>query len=224
MNKTAIYTILLGGYGLLYTPEKYSTDVDYLCFTDDMSLESEVWSIIQHPTIQARNKRIESRLLKICPHKSAILRQYSHSMYTDANTILKEVPDIIGILGDSKISIKTHDGRNNIFDEAFACRRAKLDRVEIIDYQIRAYARQGIDIRHSGLFACGTIFREHNDPEIMKLGEEWWDHVSHLYSCRDQLSFPVVYRNYPVKKYPRIEYEKLITLIKKHYRRKDVEV
>jgi len=216
MNKAVVYTVLLGGYGRLYEPVKYSDEIDYICFTDDQDIKSDIWKVLPHPCIDVRNKRIESRLLKMCPHRKSILWKYNVSMYTDANTILKEVPDIEEILGDSKIAVKTHNGRNNIFDEAFACRRAKLDKVELIDYQMQSYAAQGIDLSNSGLFACGTIFRRHNDPEIVFLGEEWWRHVN-LYSCRDQLSFPVVYKDHPVKQYPRAEYDKLITLVTKHY-------
>jgi hypothetical protein len=209
MNKIAIYTILVGDYGVLSTPVKYSTNIDYICFTDNSNLKSDVWQFREYPILSIEDNRVKSRYLKLCPHKA--LQDYDASMYIDANMVIQEIPDILDILGDSNIVIKKHNDRDSIYRESLACMR--LDKANITN-QMEIYKKQGIDIEHTGLYDCGMIFRKHNDPAIRNLGEEWWGHL-YRYSCRDQLSFPVVFANYPIKDFPRSEFDLLVKR-KKH--------
>lgn len=207
--RTVIYTVLVGNYDLLLTPIKYSIDIDYICFTDNMHLKSDVWQIRKHPELPIKDNRIKSRYLKLCPHKA--LQDYDMSMYVDANMILQNAPDIPAILGNNNIAIKKHNDRDNIYRESLACRRLDGENINI---QMEEYKKQGVDIEHTGLYDCGVIFRKHNDPRICKLGEEWWDHLCR-YSCRDQLSFPVVFANCPIKDFPRSWFDLLVKR-KKH--------
>lgn len=209
--RAVIYTVLVGDYDLLLTPIKYNSDIAYICFTDNPDLKSDVWEIREHPKILIEDKKRQSRYLKLCPHK--VLQDYDMSMYVDANMILQDAPDIPAILGNSNIAIKKHNDRDNIYRESLAC--VWLDEVNI-NIQMEEYKKQGVDIESTGLYDCGVIFRNHNDPQICKLGEEWWDHLC-KYSRRDQLSFPVVFANYPIKDFPRSEFDLLVKR-KKHVR------
>ena len=50
-----------------------------------------------------------------------------------------------------------------------------------------------------GVFLCGVLIREHNNPVCVKLMEDWWKELEEG-SRRDQISFPyVLWKNGYVK-------------------------
>ena len=45
--------------------------------------------------------------------------------------------------------------------------------------------------KNNGLWANGVLIRKHNDPDIIKMNEMWWQEIQNG-SRRDQLSAPYV--------------------------------
>ena len=57
-KKIIVYSVLTNGYNKLNTPKVYDPSIEYILFTDDMSLKSDVWKI---SPIDFVPRNIESR-------------------------------------------------------------------------------------------------------------------------------------------------------------------
>lgn len=68
--KAVVYTCITGGYDSLKDPLVVSKDVDYICFTDNMNLISNVWHIWPIPNeLKLLSDVKKQRIVKICPHR-----------------------------------------------------------------------------------------------------------------------------------------------------------
>lgn len=138
------------------------------------------------------NPRLSSRLYKILSH---IYDSQEWSVYVDADIFLPEGMEekLIAELKESgkSIGVFKNPWRDNIYDEANEVIRLGKDDKEPVENQIKRY---GQDVK--GLAACGIIVRHHTE-EIKRLNNEWWAEYC-VGSCRDQLSFPYVFKDYHI--------------------------
>ncbi|PTN02884.1 uncharacterized protein DUF616 [Mangrovibacterium marinum] len=187
--KKVIYTCLTGNYDALQNPKYIMEGWDYICFTDtpDKHTSNNIWQYRQIPSKVKDNLR-RSRYVKLKPHE--VLQEYNISVYIDSNiTILdnkleERIDQLLKL--NSKISIAKHPERNCIYKEGEVCIRERLDRKRTITKQLRYLNEQKFP-KHFGLYENNIIFRQHNDPQIVTLGNEWWNLYLN-YSKRDQLS------------------------------------
>jgi len=193
-NKIVIYTAIFGPYDDLI-PQRKIEGVDYVCFTDQ-PFKSKIWKIIQvKPEYEdiARN----SRKRKILPH--LYLKDYEYSVFMDGNYLVrKNIKAFIEKqLGQYKMLIYDHaqcdDARNCIYDEYEALMRLGeeegiyKDDPRLMEQQILKYKREGYP-KNNGLIFSAVLLRRHNDPQVIKLMEAWWNEIENG-SKRDQLSF-----------------------------------
>ncbi|RYF28092.1 MAG: hypothetical protein EOO23_07605, partial [Comamonadaceae bacterium] len=79
-----IYTVLIGNYeSLNEQPMALSSDIPFICLTDNPSLKSESWTIVQVPTAFPMDPIRSQRILKICPHRVPALSAFDQSLYID---------------------------------------------------------------------------------------------------------------------------------------------
>ena len=82
--KVAVYTCITGGYDSLKDPLVVNKDVDYICFTDNARLNSNVWKIRSIPEeLKMLSNVKKQRIVKICPHR--YLPEYDVSVWIDGN-------------------------------------------------------------------------------------------------------------------------------------------
>lgn len=193
-NEIVVYTAILGDYDDLKNEEVKIPGCDFICFTDDHNLRSNLFNIVLCKRMY-RDQTRDNRLYKILPHK--FLKNYEYSLYIDGSVLVK-TKNIIGLvkkyLKYSNLAVFSHPERDCIYDEAVACIKAKKDKKYIIEKQIRRYKKEGYP-EHNGLTENTILLRRHNAPDIISLGEAWWKEVD-SFSKRDQLSFNyVAWRN-----------------------------
>ena len=179
-----VYTSLVGGYDELNFPEG---DANFVAFTDR---ESKEWEV-RKPYDKFKDDQRNSRIQKIMPH---LFIDTEYSIYLDANIKLLVEPQVLidEFLKNKDIAVFKHPGRNNIYEEADAILHWKKETQEALGEQISAYAKRNIkEKRKPFLVECGVIIRRHT-PAIEKLNEKWWADYCR-YSCRDQMSFPMVF-------------------------------
>jgi hypothetical protein len=190
-HKRVVYTCLFGKYEVLneVTPADADRDIRYICFTDNPDLRSDSWEIIvisQKGIGAAR----ESRSPKLRPH--LYLSDFDQSLYID-NTAQLIVPAsyiFSRYLSDPEVSFAClrHPWRDCLYDEAEEVIRGSIDDESRVREQLDAYRVAGHPV-HSGLYAGTFLLRRHMDPNIMALGDLWFEHVLR-YSARDQISLP----------------------------------
>ncbi len=210
------YTVITGDYNDLITPLYFERDWDYICFTNNETLLKTghpFWKILPIKTEINLDDQKKSRLPKILAHK--FLKDYTYSVYIDANIdiisdkIFRKVDDLIK--RGEKIAITKHFCRDCLYEEREICIQKGKDTEENTAAQMEIYRKEGFP-EHYGLKENNIIFREHNNPEIIKIMEDWWFWLSN-YSKRDQLSLMyVLWKNkfapvpdifeHPVRKLP----------------------
>lgn len=212
---TVIYTAIFGGYDRLIEPVVHSKDIDYICFTDSTDkFTSKVWRIeVVKPHFKMDMVR-SARLYKICPHR--FLSRYEYSLWIDGSRQLVGAPDVPSLLNGKTIAMEKHRSRRCLYVEAETCKEQRRDDPGIIDEQIEAYRKMGFPNR-TGLYATYMIARRHNDSTLIRLGEEWWEHLC-AYSRRDQISWPVVFYRYPIENIPSTVRRRIIRM-RSHSRR-----
>lgn len=188
-NKCVVYTAITGGYDNLIDPEYIDPNFDYICFTDDPNLKSNVWEI-RLMDYEDTNIVRKARQYKILPHK--YLADYDYSFWIDGG--MKIVGDlrnyVNSYLKETSMLVIKHIRRNCIYEESKACIRMNKDSAEIIVNQINRYDESNYP-KENGLIESGFLFRKHNDKEVIKVMEDWFKELEEN-SVRDQLSFNYV--------------------------------
>lgn len=205
-NKIVVYTCITNNYDGFAKVERYP-NLDYVCFTDNKSLQSDLWSISYIPEhIKHMSSVKQARYIKTHPHE--FFKDYEISIWVDACIDIKANPS--ELINNSILQIPEHPVRKSIYEEQNACIKYKKDTVENINNQVNHYKEEGYPGKN-GLVQSNIIIRKHNDPQCIKLMEDWWKEIE-TYSHRDQLSF-----NYVLWKNPSI---KISLLDKKIYNSK----
>lgn len=195
-NKIVVYTAITGSYDKLLLHSYIDDNFDFVCFTDDETLESGLYDIRPVPEeLKSLSLVKQQRCIKINPHK--YLPEYDISIWLDGNVELLGNPMEL-IDNEHCIFIPQHPLRNSIYTEGIACINAKKDTPENINRQLNYYFSIGYP-NNDGLVQSNIVIRKHNDPKCIKLMEDWWKEVKE-YSHRDQLSF-----NYALWKNPDTE-------------------
>lgn len=188
-NKCVVYTAITGGYDNLNDPEYIDPDFDYICFTDNPNLKSNVWDI-RFIKSDELNPIKKARKCKILAHE--YLKEYSYSIWVDGSfKIIGNLKDYINTYLNNNVMIFVkHIRRNCIFEESKACINLKKDNLDIINYQMKKYSSLNYPISN-GLVETGFIFRKHDDDVVIKLMADWYNEVDNN-SVRDQLSLNFV--------------------------------
>jgi len=188
-DRIVVYTAIFGGYDLLLEPRCAPKNIDYVCFTDNVNVKSNIWKII--PLNVERNLSvIKNREIKILAHN--YFPQYEYSVYIDGSFLITgDLTDLIKkYLANSNIACPKHPERHDIYEEAKACIELKKAEQEKVERLILRYKKEGYPENH-GLTSNGVLLRRHNHPEVIKFMEKWW-HEFCTGVHRDQLSFDYV--------------------------------
>lgn len=187
MKKIIVYTANFGNYDQLFNPSIKSDNIDYILFTDNTSLKSNIWNInyINYKKINQDPQRA-ARYYKLNPH--IVLKDHDISIWIDSclslnniqiNNIIKE--NFI----DRDIVCYKHPKRICLYEEARVCSALNLDNKGLINNQVNDYIKENFPSNY-GLFDTGFMIRK-NTKEVNKFNELWWKELSKG-SKRDQLS------------------------------------
>ena len=188
-NKIAVYTMITGNYDALKEPEFKDESIDYICFTNNFELKSEIWNI-EYINDTSLSDVMLARRIKFLTHE--YLKEYDTSVWVDGK---------FKIIGDLREYIKEyekqmpvlcfpHYKRNCVYSEASACIIANKGKKEQILKQIVDYYQASYPV-DNGLYETGCIVRNHNDKRVIRLMEGWYKEIN-TYSYRDQISLPYV--------------------------------
>ncbi len=185
-KRIVVYTAVTGGYDEPIIPSYVNEDFDYICFTDNPQLKSDFWTIKLMEEEDIDNIR-RVRKYKILPHK--YLSEYDYSIWIDTNfEITANLEDYIHKYSkENKLLAIKHEFRDCIYQEATTCINSNKDSSQVINKQMDKYKSEGYP-EHNGLIASGILFRNHNDKQVMKVMQDWYNQLEN-YSYRDQLSF-----------------------------------
>jgi hypothetical protein len=189
-KRRVVFTCLFG-YSEAFANHRYVDDLtDFICFTDDKSLRSDVWTFRYMDPGQLGPVRT-AKMPKILPHR--FLDGYEASLYLDNTTVLTApVGNVFAFLDQSTSPMVCfrHSERSCVYQEADKVIEFGYDDEAVVRQQMSHYRATGYPV-DAGLIFGGVLLRRHNDPMLKAVMEAWFDQVLR-HSYRDQLSFNVV--------------------------------
>lgn len=188
-DKAIIYTAITGDYDYLKEPLLVNEDCEYICFTNNKKLKSDIWNIEYIRDDELDNMMLAKKV-KLFP--DLYFKEYETSIWIDGK--IQICDDLIGYVKkfgrNQPILSFPHHERKCIYEEAGACLYLHIGHKLEIVKQISDYYSMGYPI-NNGLYEMGCIVRQHNNELVKRVMREWWNELE-LYSYRDQISFPVV--------------------------------
>ena len=192
--RKALYTINFDGYDKLHEPLVITPGWDYICFTDNPSLKSQVFEIrgvqsLYKGHLVAREYYINSQ--KYLPdYDLTIMIGGQIQVNCDLDKFIKKYCDL-----GCDFNMMEHC-RNCTYKEAKENKKFFGDAgKKMIEKQMVKYANDGLPADF-GLFAHGIIVRR-KSKEIAEHERLWWKEVKNPdYVTRDQLSFMYVLWKY----------------------------
>lgn len=201
-KRKAVYTFLFGDYDDLKSPTVITPGWDYICFTDDPTLRSDVWDV-RLSTRGRADRRLENK--KYATKHMILFHQYlkeydlslSVSAQIELNCNLDDLMREHFRAGDDMMVCR-HEERDCIYDEAEVCKSWLLDDAARIDAQMQRYRVMGYPA-HNGLYAAGIIARWHDRANVRAMCEFWWEEYRRG-SRRNQLSLNyAIWKSAPIK-------------------------
>lgn len=184
----AVYTALLGRHeALAEQPLAPSTDVPFICFTDDPDLRSDTWDVrVVSPLLELDPVR-SARALKLTGHED--LAAYAETLWVDARVRLAADPGQIldTWLDGADLATARHSYRADVVTEFEEVLLNGLDESSRLYEQLTHYTTIAPDLLEAPVPWTALLARRHT-PDVRRAMDEWLLHVVR-YSRRDQLSF-----------------------------------
>lgn len=144
---------------------------------------------------------MNAKIYKILPHK---FLDCDISIWLDGNIFLKVSPEqlVEEWLGDADMALLRHYRGKDIYWEAMMLNKMFKGRTphvrDEVNQQIEYYEKNGKIPGKKEMAMGGMIIRRHI-PIVNQFNEAWWAEICR-FSQRDQLSFPVVRKQFPEMK------------------------
>lgn len=184
------YTAITGKYDNLKEPSVISNGWQYICFTDNTNIKSNVWEICPIPKDLNKFTNVKKqRLIKICPNK--YLPQYDECIWVDGNiTIQCDLNKFVRDNCNGDFCVPKHPQRNCIYEECDAVESYKKDTHEHIEIIRRKLKNEGFP-KNLGLAETGLLYRR-NTEVVNNINNEWGLQMINNQTHRDQLTFNYV--------------------------------
>jgi hypothetical protein len=188
-RRKAVYTFIFGDYDELKPPAIVTPGWDYICFTDDAGLRSDIWDVRLSPRT-AEDRLLDNKRFAMKHH--ILVHQYlpGYDFSVALGAQLKLNCNVDQLMrehfraGDDLMLVFWKD--DCVYDEADGCKQRLTDDPERIDEHMRRYRAAGYPARQ-GLYMSGILARWHNRATVRAMGESWWQEYVQG-SRRDQLS------------------------------------
>lgn len=196
--RKVVYTAITGNYDVLKTPSIVTKDWDYVCFTDNPNLKSDIWKI---RIVEKESDPIRlARRIKI--RYFDWIKDYPLSIWLDGSIQINCNLDafiydcLISESMDVECAILKHPDRSSIREEARICTKSRICPAAVTKKQVAIYEKDGYQF-DNGLVATGLIVRKHTS-RIKEFCSKWHEEIVE-YSSRDQLSFNYILSKNPIK-------------------------
>lgn len=159
--KVCIYTVIFGDYDQVHEHVQQDINCDYICFTDNPALKSNLYRVILYEPLEHSNYQVPSahrNIVNTVLFRSNLfliepLKSYDICIYIDANAQIIDQTLISSILSKADkncdMIIPVHSWRKNIYDEIVVSTRiSKYNNTNFSqmtsDYQADGFDGQGL--------------------------------------------------------------------------------
>ncbi|WP_250182248.1 glycosyltransferase domain-containing protein [Aeromicrobium fastidiosum] len=182
-----MYSALFGSYEKLNEqPVADKSDLRFVCFTDNPTLESDTWELhVVKPRFPWDPTR-SARELKILGHPEIL--EYRTSLWIDNRVQLAMPPELFlpTFIRDAEISLPLHSFRETVREEFYAVLQHGFDRAERVREQLHHMTTHQPEVLTQQPYWTAILARQHG-PSMQDAMTDWMFHVLR-HSRRDQLS------------------------------------
>lgn len=180
--KVCLYTAILGNYETLKTPVKID-GIDYVCFTDDVNLKSDIWDVRYiEPPLDIPPSLFYKRI-KCLSHE--YLPEYDLTIWLDANFVVKDKNYLKYLLDNfkyNKLMLYKHVclagiPRDCAYMEAEYSMTIPKYNKEKLRSQINEYKNLHEFPEHYGLYQSGFLMRNNRDNEVTEFNKFWLSEI-----------------------------------------------
>jgi len=200
-RKLVVYTALVGPKEPLNNPldrlpagalADTDLDLDFVCFTDNPGLRSDVWRFEPLPTRHLPPEKL-SRRPKAMPH--AYFPDCAHSLYIDNTVSFKRLPNSADLHTQRPYLFRAfrHARHERLAQEVYAVAALGYEEAGVICQQMDFYAQCLPLSDITPLTTATVLLRSHHDPVVQRFGTVWWENVL-AFAKRDQLAFDFALR------------------------------
>lgn len=180
-----VYTAIFGGYDELREPRERTAGVQYVCFTDNPNLRSNLWQVRYcQPT---GDPLLQSKRVKILAHETL---RCDISLWIDGRIELCNLNGAVEQFS-KELALRRHPQRDCIYAEAAHCQNMGRGDPGRIAQAVARYKQAGHPSAY-GLWMGGVVLRRHT-PSVAAFNRLWWQEVISGTS-RDQIILPVILR------------------------------
>ena len=187
MKKICVYTCITGEYDNLASFKK-EKNVDYICYTNNKNIKSDIWNIKYISDDKLSNVKL-ARKIKIMGTPD--LKKYDVVVWIDGNASpISSVIEFVNKYDEldkyDLIGFKHHE-RNTTYEELEKCYECRKESLDNINKLLELYTKEKFkDV--IPLIESGVLMRNFNNERLNKAMELWFKMIED-YSHRDQLSF-----------------------------------
>jgi hypothetical protein len=185
--RRVVFTAMMGRYEQLNEqPIAKTTDVEFICFTDDPELTSESWTIrVVSPRFPMDSIRSARYLKTLGP---TLLPEYDETLWIDNSVRLMASPDSLmdSWLSEADIAIPRHSFRASVMGEFDAVATDGYDDPARVYEQLIHYSTLRPEALSETPLWTALLARRRT-PAVDAAMRLWLDHILR-YSRRDQLS------------------------------------
>jgi len=188
-----VYTALYGHVDVLHDPVNILDDnVLFVCFTDRLDIESDVWNIIHVDS--EKDSRMSAKYWKFFGYKG-FDKQVKFSIWVDSSiqiidSLLPLIKDIPKNYPNASVLTFHHPERVCAYSELFRVLLVGKDSIKNL-LKTWFFLKRNKYVCGNGLIAGTVLIRKNDiveDNLLDNLMSEWWWCVNN-YSTRDQLTF-----------------------------------
>lgn len=186
--KIAVYTAITGDFDGLKENQN-TNNADFFAYLEQPH-QSSTWNT-RLIDFKGKTNNLTAKYYKLHPHK--LFPDYEYSLWIDGSVeLVADARDLVKLyLKNSSWAVHKHASRTCIIDEAFACVEMGKADPDVLSKQVARYIVGEKYPRNNGLAENTVILRRHNDPDVIKVNEDWWKECNE-WSHRDQISFNYV--------------------------------
>lgn len=194
-KRIVVYTAVIGDRDPLRPPDFVAENVDYVCFTDDLTQPSVGWEL-RPVEWWGRDPIRTARRYKLLCHR--YFEEFDYSLWVDANILPACDPWTLveQFATNADLVLHQHPHRRCLYQEVATCIEMHKELTSTLKRQAQRYEAAGMP-RDSGLFETGVLLRKHS-AAVSEFNERWWAELTE-HSNRDQISFPFALRSAPLR-------------------------
>lgn len=175
-GKGCVYTCVLGEE-VLYQPDNFDSQIEYLCFTDNKEKWGTKDGAWKYCELENKDGLDEKKLrMKCCILAHELLKDYDYSIWVDREyKVAGEIKLFCEVYGNGNSLLSfPQSSKDCMYEDMLYTDMGSDDRNIEMRKKIHAHKKEGYP-ENNGLIDSRIMVRNHRDPMLCQVMEQWWE-------------------------------------------------